>query len=33
MVLWRNRDFTDPSTHGAAGIAHGGAEQLGQGNE
>jgi hypothetical protein len=33
MILRGDGDFADASTHGAGGIAHGGAEQFGQCDE
>ena len=33
MFLWRDRHFTHASPYGAAGIAHGCAEQFGEGDE
>ena len=33
MILRRDRDLAHASAHGAGGIAHGGAEQFGQGDD
>jgi hypothetical protein len=33
MILRRDGDFAHPSAHGAGSVAHGSAEQFGQGDD